>query len=300
MTLNKTSNNYSDDTYNTIKTNNTFNTTDNQYFTKKINNTSTTSNNITRHNHNSYEHHLIKKVHKHIKHINNYDTGLNYHNKKSLNKTQYYNFYHDSFNFRKVENIPLPQQTDTTNNTTETNNQTINYVDNNYLNDDRIATIVVNPTPSITENYSWIPETSDNVVPGLDSILTYTQSKYATLTALQNSITNINNTINNEIQALQTEINNIEITSSTGNVSKDLHYHTSHTDFMFKRNTTNNDNRRQFVIQSHYFTYQRKGNNELAIQASNIIVADLQSQINNLSSGSGGGGGGDPDGIGTM
>ena len=47
-------------------------------------------------------------------------------------------------------------------------------------------------------------------------------------------------------------------------------------------------------------TFQRKGNNELAIQALNIIVADLQNQINNLSRGSGGGGGGDPDEIGTM
>ena len=53
---------------------------------------------------------------------------------------------------------------------------------------------------------------------------------------------------------------------------------------MFKRNTTKNDNRRKFVIQNHYFTCQRKGNNELAIQALNIIVADLQTQINNLSS----------------
>ena len=61
----------------------------------------------------------------------------------------------------------------------------------------------------------------------------------------------------------------------------------------------NNDNRRQFVIQNHYSTYKRKGNNELAIQALNIIVADLQTQMNNLSSGSGGGNG-DPDGIGTM
>ena len=66
---------------------------------------------------------------------------------------------------------------------------------------------------------------------------------------------------------------------------------------MYHRNITNNDNRRQFVIQNHYFTFQRKGNNELAIQALNIIVADLQTQINNLNSG--GGGGGDPDGIGT-
>ena len=51
---------------------------------------------------------------------------------------------------------------------------------------------------------------------------------------------------------------------------------------MYQRNTTNNE--WQFVMQNHYFTYQRKGNNELAIQALNIIAADLQTQINNLSS----------------
>ena len=134
-------------------------------------------------------------------------------------------------------------------------------------------------------------------MPGLDSSLTYMQSKYATLTALQNSVTNINHTINSEIANIQTEINNIEITSS--NVSKDLHYHTSHTDFMYKRNITKNDNRRQFVIQNHYFTYQRKGNHELAIQALNIIVNDLQNQINNLSSNSGGSDPNEPE-IGTM
>ena len=51
------------------------------------------------------------------------------------------------------------------------------------------------------------------------------------------------------------------------------------------------------MIQNHYFTYQRKGNNELAAQALNIIAANLQTQINNLSSDDPGGGGG-PDGIG--
>ena len=61
----------------------------------------------------------------------------------------------------------------------------------------------MNPTPSLNENCLWIPETSDNVVPGLDSMITYIQSKYATATTLQNAITNINNNI-------QTEINNLE------------------------------------------------------------------------------------------
>ena len=123
-------------------------------------------------------------------------------------------------------------------------------------------------------------------MPGPDSILTYIQNRYATLTALQNSITNTSNTINNEISNIQTTINNIEITNPQ-NVNKESHYHTSHTGFMYQRNTTNNDNRRQFVIQNRYFTYQRKGNKEFAIQALNIIVADLQTQINNLSGGSG-------------
>ena len=60
---------------------------------------------------------------------------------------------------------------------------------------------------------------------------------------------------------------------------------------MHQRNTTNNDNRRQFVIQNHYFTCQRKGNHELQIQALNLIVAGLQNQINNLT-------GGDPGTVG--
>ena len=85
----------------------------------------------------------------------------------------------------------------------------------------KIATIIVNTVPSLTENYLWIPEgITDNVVPGLDILLTYFQSKHATLTALQNSITNINTTIGNEIQNVQTEINNIRITNPQ-NVSKE-------------------------------------------------------------------------------
>ena len=81
-------------------------------------------------------------MHKHIQHITNYGTDISYYNKKLLNKKQYYDFYHDNFNFRKIENISLIQQADITNNIAETNNQTITYVDNNYLNNDMIATVV--------------------------------------------------------------------------------------------------------------------------------------------------------------
>ena len=69
-----------------------FNITDNQYLTKKINNTSNITSLITRHNHNNYEHNVIKKVSKHIKHINNYDTEINHYDQKSLDKKSCYNF----------------------------------------------------------------------------------------------------------------------------------------------------------------------------------------------------------------
>ena len=127
------------DTYSISKTNNLLNINDNQYLTKTIEHTSNITSNITRHNHNNYEHDVIKKVHKHMNHINNYDTEINYYNKKSRNKKDYYNFYHGNFNSRKIENISLSQQTDITNNTTETNTQTIIYADNNYLNNNKIA-----------------------------------------------------------------------------------------------------------------------------------------------------------------
>ena len=185
------------------------------------------------------------------------------------------------------QNISLTQQTDITSNIIETNNQIINYADTNYLNNDKVATIVVNTIPEINENCLWIHETSDNVVPGLDSILTCTQSKFATLTSLQNSRTNINNTINTEIHNLHTEINDIEIAPGTGNVSKQSHYHTSNTDFMYQRNTTNNDNRKQFVIQNHYFTFQRQYNTnhlDLQIQFMQLQIEQMQAQINSMSS----------------
>ena len=51
---------------------------------------------------------------------------------------------------------------------------------------------------------------------------------------------------------------------------------------MYQRKVTNNH--KTFITRQH----QRKGNHELQIQALNAIVADLQTQINNLTSGNGG------------
>jgi hypothetical protein len=107
--------------------------------------------------------------------------------------------------------------------------------------------------------------------------------------------------MNTEINNIQTEIDNIEITNPQ-NVSKENHYHTSHTDFMYQRNTTNNDNRKPYVMRQNYFTYQRRYNTnnlELTIQTLQQQVNDMQARINNLGNSGDGGGGGDPDGVGT-
>ena len=52
-------------TYNVSKTFHVLNITDNNYYTKKNSNTSNIANNITRHNHNNYEHNVVIKIHKH-------------------------------------------------------------------------------------------------------------------------------------------------------------------------------------------------------------------------------------------
>ena len=98
-------------------------------------------------------------------------------------------------NFRNNAIISNYQQTDITSNIIDTSTQTTNYIDENYVNNNNIATVILNPTQPLNENYLWILEVRDNVVPGLDSMVTYIQPTYATLTALQNAITSLHNNI---------------------------------------------------------------------------------------------------------
>ena len=70
-------------------------------------------------------------------------------------------------------------------------------------------------------------------------------------------------------------------------VNKAITIQAIRTDFMYQRSTTNNDNRRQFVIQNHYFTFQRQYNTnhlDLQIQFMQLQIEQMQAQINNLSS----------------
>lgn len=73
-------------------------------FTKKIEHTSNIPNDTTRHNHNNYDHDVIKKLrNKHIEHTNDYDTETNHDNKKPLSKKNYLNLYHYTFNLKEIE-----------------------------------------------------------------------------------------------------------------------------------------------------------------------------------------------------
>ena len=67
-----------------------------------------------------------------------------------------------------------------------------------YIYISKISTVMLNPTPSTNGHYLWTPEVSDNVAPGLDSMITYIQPKCETLITLQNAIINEHNIIQTE------------------------------------------------------------------------------------------------------
>ena len=84
VVINKQNTINTNDTHNVSKIIKLVNVNDNSYFAKKIEHQSSITNNITGHNRNNCEHNVIKTVHKHMKHVNIYDTDINYYSKKSL------------------------------------------------------------------------------------------------------------------------------------------------------------------------------------------------------------------------
>ena len=71
---------------------------------------------------------------------------LKNYNKSRVIKKNCYNFYNDTLNFRKNEIISNSHQTDITNDIIDTNKQTKNYIGENYLNNNSIATVILNPS----------------------------------------------------------------------------------------------------------------------------------------------------------
>ena len=78
VVINKLNTIYTNDSRNVIKINKLVKFNDSSHFTKKLEHTSSTFNNTTRQNHNNYEHNVIQEINKHITHINNYGTEIQY------------------------------------------------------------------------------------------------------------------------------------------------------------------------------------------------------------------------------
>ena len=78
VVINKHNTIYTNDNTNVTKIHKLVNCNDNTYFAEEIKHTNTITNIITIHNHNNYEHNVIKQVNKHITHMNNHDTEINY------------------------------------------------------------------------------------------------------------------------------------------------------------------------------------------------------------------------------
>ena len=74
VVINKHNTIYTNDDRNVTEINKLVQFNGNGYFAKIIDNTNNITKHITRHDHNNYEHNVIKKVDTHITHINNYDT----------------------------------------------------------------------------------------------------------------------------------------------------------------------------------------------------------------------------------
>ena len=77
---------------------------------------------------------------------------------------------------------------------------------------------------------------------------------------------------------IQTELNNID-SSNVSNGSKDLHYNTTHTDYMFQKHVINNHI--SFIIQPH-FHISTKRSSRVTSSIVKYDSADLQNQLNNI------------------
>ena len=90
--------------------------------------------------------------------------------------------------------------------------QTMLEVEVSYVNKEGISRYI-----TLDNNRQWFPFISDDVVPGLLSILEYLELNYAAITSLQDAITDMSNRV-------QTEIDNIGFPTNP-NASKIIRHH---------------------------------------------------------------------------
>ena len=100
-------------------------------------------------------------------------------------------------------------------------NQAMLEVEYSYVHKNYIATYM-----AIDNNLQWFPRISDLFLPGLESLLEYLQLNYATITSLQNAITEV-------INHIQTEMGNIDFPTGPNAGKITRHHYVNHEHHMF-------------------------------------------------------------------
>ena len=83
------------------------------------------------------------------------------------------------------------------------------------------------------------------------------------------------------ILLIKKKANNVDSQS----VNKELHYNTTHTDYLYQRKVIKTH--KTFILHQQYFTFQRQYNTnnlELMIQTMQSQIEQMQAQIDNLTS----------------
>ena len=101
----------------------------------------------------------------------------------------------------------------------------------------------------------WLPNPSDNVVPGLESILEYLELNYATIASLQNAITDMHNHI-------QTEIDNIDFPTNPDAGKTTRHHYINHEHNIFKKVNNHIHNKKNYYnFYNDTFNFKKNDNN---------------------------------------
>ena len=128
--------------------------------------------------------------------------------------------------------------------------QTMLEAEDSYVNKESISRYI-----TLDNNRQWFPFISDDVVPGLLSILEYLEINYATITSLQNAITDMNNHI-------QTEVDNIDFpTNPSGSKITRQHYINHEHNIIKKVNNHIHNKKNYYNFYNDTFNIKKKGNN---------------------------------------
>jgi len=247
---------------------------------------------------NNHEYHVTKKQYTEETHnIYNIDKSKSYNIKHNLYTDDHHYHKKQNINNSIINNITKKNIINDTENILNVKNDysTKNYISNNYKS--QIA-YIENNLYKKHDNRTF--NNTNNIHKHINNYSNDVTNNYKI-----NKIQNLKKTYYNFTDDITFNKTNNSYSNDTNyittNNNKNLSYHTNHTDFMYQRNNTKNDNRKHIVLQNHYFTFQRQYNTnhlELQIQFMQLQIEQMQAQINSMSNS--GSGGGDPDGIGTM